>query len=94
LDVAVYGAIWAWTSRDETQPGVWITGPGLDIGQIYTGKAVRPIWDLHNNLIFFALVEGGGDSIYRTTFANHYQDLAVIGSINLQWRDVTWIEGK
>jgi hypothetical protein len=39
-------------------------------------------------------VEGGGDSIYRTTFANYYQDLAVIGSINLQWRDVTWIEGK
>jgi hypothetical protein len=94
LDVAVYGAIWAWTSRDETQPGVWITGPGLDIGRIYSGKAVRPIWDLHNNLIFFAPEEAGGYSIYRTTFDNYYQDLAVVGSINLQWSDVTWVEGK
>ena len=40
LDVAIYGAIWGWTSKDESRPGAWISGPGVEIGQIFTGKAI------------------------------------------------------
>jgi Tol biopolymer transport system component len=90
LDVAEYGAIWGWTSEDESQPGAWITGPGLDIGQIYTGMARMPTWDPHNNLLFFAAASGGGYDIYRTTFDGHFQDLAMVNTINAQVTSVVW----
>jgi len=90
-DVAMYGAIWAWTSESDDQPGTWITGPGLDIGQIYTGKARAPIWSDDNNLIFFGWEEGGGMVLFLTTFSGYYQDLMPVGLINAFVLDVGWI---
>jgi hypothetical protein len=91
LEVAMYGAIWGWTSNAGGQPGAWITGPGVEIGQIFPGKARLPIWDLHNNLLFFAPEGGGGYSIYRTTFDAYYQDLSAVASINAEVLAVTWL---
>lgn len=91
LDVAMYGVIWGWTSIDDSQPGAWISGPGMEIGQIFTGKARLPIWDPHNNLLFFAPEGGGGYSIYRTTFDAFYRDLSEVGSINAEVLAVTWL---
>ena len=91
LDVAIYGAIWGWTSKDDSQPGVWISGPGVEIGQIFNGKARLPIWDSHNNLLFFSQKDGNRYSIYRTTFDSHYQDLSVVASVNGEVQAVTWL---
>lgn len=91
LDAAMYGVIWGWTSSDDSQPGAWISGPGVEIGQIFSGKARLPIWDLHNNLLFFAQEGGDGYSIYRTTFDNFYRDLSVVASINAEVLAVTWL---
>lgn len=91
LDVAEYGVIWAWTSQDEQQPGAWINGPGIEIGQIFTGKASRPVWDLENNLIFFAPDGMGGNDIYGTSFWGHYQDLTRINHIDANILDAGWI---
>jgi dipeptidyl aminopeptidase/acylaminoacyl peptidase len=90
-DVAMYGAIWGWTSEDDSQPGVWITGPGLEIGQIFTGKARMPIWSEDNNLLFFSREESGGYSIYGTTFWGYYQDLTLVGFVDAQPFYVTWL---
>jgi len=90
-DVAAYGAIWGWTSMDDNQPGAWISGPGMEKGQIFEGKATLPIWDSDNNLLFFA-PEGDGYSIYRTTFDTFYQDLSVVGFISAKnVQSVTWL---
>jgi hypothetical protein len=93
MDVAMYGAIWGWTSEDDSQPGAWITGPGVEIGQIFSGKARLPIWDPHNNLLFFAPEGGSGYSIYRTTFDNYYQDLTKVAFINAEVEAVSWMGG-
>jgi hypothetical protein len=82
LEVAMYGVIWGWTSNNEDQPGAWISGPGVEIGQIFSDKARLPIWDPHNNLLFFAQEGGSGYNIYRTTFDAYYKDLSVIASID------------
>jgi WD40 repeat protein len=91
FEVADYGLIWAWTGGDEVAPGAWITGPGVEIGQIFTGMARFPIWDLHNNLLFFSYKVGGGYDIYRTTFDSHYSDLSVVASIDAKVLSVTWL---
>jgi hypothetical protein len=91
LDVAMYGAIWGWTSEDDSLPGAWISGPGVEIGQIFSGKARLPIWDPHNNLLFFAHEAGSGYSIYRTTFDAYYSDLSVAAFINAEVQAVTWL---
>lgn len=92
LDVATYGAIWGWTSNDDSHPGAWISGPGVEIGQIFTGKARLPIWDPHNNLFFFSPKDGsGGYSLYRTTFDSHYQNLSAVASIDGEVQTVTWL---
>ena len=93
LDVAEFGAIWGWTSKDDSQPGVWISGPGMDIGQIFKNKAHLPIWDSQNNLLFFAPKDGGGESIYRTTFNANYKDLSVVASINTNVHFLAWMGG-
>jgi hypothetical protein len=91
LDVAEYGAIWGWTSVDNDQPGAWISGPGVEIGQIFANRARLPIWDSHNNLLFFAPRNGSGYDIYRTTFDAHHTDLSVVASINAEVQAVTWL---
>jgi hypothetical protein len=63
----------------------------MDIGQIFTGDACTPIWDPHNNLLFFAPESGGGYSIYRTTFDAYYQDLSAVAFINAPVLYVNWL---
>jgi hypothetical protein len=91
LHVIEYGAIWGWTSADDAQPGVWITGPGIEIGQIFTGRASLPTWDLHNNLLFFAPEDSGGYSIYRTTFDAYYRDLTRVNFIDANLYGIVWL---
>ena len=94
LDVAMYAWIWGWTSEDESEPGVWITGPGVEIGRIFNNAARLPIWDEDNNLFFLARDEGNGYDLYRTTFDTYYRDLAAVGFIPAYVLAVTWLEGK
>ena len=94
LEVAMYGWIWSWTSGDDSQPGVWITGPGIEIGQIFDRAARLPIWDKDSNLLFFAAVDGNGYDLYRTTFEAYYRDLAVVDFIDADVRVVTWLGGQ
>ena len=93
MDVAVYGAIWGWTSYNEAQPGVWITGPGVDIGRIYDGPAILPIWSRDNNLLFFAVKDSGYD-IYMTTFDRFYSDLERVNFFKDEPTCVAWLNGN
>lgn len=90
-DVAEYGAIWVWTSQNQDQPGVWITGPGLQVGQIFSAAALLPAWDAHNNLLFFAVSASGGFDLYRTTFDAYYTDLANIVHIQADINSIAWL---
>lgn len=90
-EVATYALIWGWTTENESNPGVWISGPGLEIGMIFNGYARLPIWDPHNNLIFFARLQGGGYDIYRTTFERFYQDMTLVNSIPGDLQSVAWL---
>ncbi len=89
-DVAMYGAIWGWTSLNENQPGAWITGPGLEIGRIFDSPARLPAWSPNNNLLFFAPLEGGYD-LYLTTFESHYTDLHVVNHLDADILSVVWL---
>ncbi len=93
-EVAEYGAIWAWTSWDLNQPGVWITGPGIEIGQIYDRAAGFPTWDAHNNLLFFAISDYGGFDLYRTTFDAYYSDLTYIAYLDARITALAWLGDK
>ena len=93
LDVAEYGAIWGWTSMDDGQPGVWVSIPGTDLGQIFTGKARLPIWDSQNNLLFFSPKDGGGYDIYLATSNASYKDSTVVASIDDDVQAVAWVGG-
>lgn len=90
MDVASYGAIWGWTSRDANYPGAWITGPGVDIGRIYDDPAILPIWSEDNNLLFFA-IEDSGYTLYLTTFDSFYTDLHSVNFIESDPTDVAWL---
>lgn len=89
--VAIYGAIWSWTSQDTARPGAWISGPGVKIGQIFPGKARSPAWDPHNNLIFFALSDKGGYDHYLITFNSHNTDLAKVDHLDADVNLVVWL---
>lgn len=91
LAVAMYGWIWGWTSEDPNQPGAWISGPGIEIGQIFNKRAQFPISDLENNFIFFAPESDGSSSLYRTTFDAYYKDLTLVTHIGAQVRDIAWL---
>jgi hypothetical protein len=88
-DVAMYGAIWAWTANSRDIAGVWITGPGLDIPQIYNGPAVAPLWDPHNNLSFFS-----GSNLYRVTFDSYYTDLGLVANFFGDVLSASWVGSK
>ncbi len=94
MDLAEYGAIWGWTSLDASQPGAWITGPGVEFGQIFDAPASHPIWSEHNNLLFFAGQDSGSQAIYLTTFDNFYQDLHQVNTIDAQPIEVAWLGGE
>jgi hypothetical protein len=87
-NVAMYGLIWAWTANSGNSSGVWINGPGLDIPQIFSEPAVAPLWDPHNNLIFFS-----GSSLYRVTFDSNYTDLASVANVGGDVVDASWVGG-
>jgi hypothetical protein len=93
MDVAEYGAIWGWTSRNAAQPGAWITGPGVDIGRIYDGPAILPIWSQDNNLLFFAAQDSGGYAVYLITFDSHYTDLHQVNILEVSPTCVAWLGG-
>jgi hypothetical protein len=90
-NVAEYGAIWGWTSQNLADPGVWITGPGVDIGRIFNGPARFPAWSPNNNLLFFAVNDAGGYDIYITTFDSHYTDLHQVNHIDADVNSVVWL---
>lgn len=87
-NVAMYGLIWAWTANSGNQTGVWITGPGLETQQVFSGPAVAPLWAPHNNLIFFS-----GNSLYRTTFDNLFTDLALVANVSGNVLEAAWVGG-
>jgi Tol biopolymer transport system component len=93
LDVAIYGAIWGWTSQNEVHPGAWITGPGVDIGQIYDSPSILPIWNQDNDLLFFAS-QDSGFAIYLTTFNSFYSDLNRVNFIESNPTCVAWLGWK
>ncbi len=85
-NVCMYGLIWAWTSNSSSAPGVWITGPGLNFPQIFTGQATAPLWAPHNNLTFFS-----GGTLYRATFDAYYSDLTSIANLPGEVTGATWV---
>jgi len=89
INVAMYGAIWAWTEGAGDTPGVWITGPGLDIPQVFTDPAIAPLWDPHNNLTFFS-----GSTLYRTTFDSFYSDLNPVANVSGDIESASWVGSK
>jgi hypothetical protein len=90
LDVAVYGMIWGWTSRNEAYPGAWITGPGVDIGRIYNGQATLPIWSEDNNLLFFG-IENAVYTLYLTSFDSWYTDLHAVNFLESDPIRAAWL---
>jgi hypothetical protein len=88
-NVTMYGAIWAWTANSSNLSGVWITGPGLELPRIFTGRAVAPLWDPHNNLTFFS-----GSSLYRVTFDSHYTDVGPVANVSGDIMDAAWVGTK
>jgi hypothetical protein len=89
-DVTMYGLIWAWTNAGDELEGVWITGPGMEVGQIFSGPAYSPIWDLDNNLLFFSGSELGTD-LYRTSFSAYYQDVTAVAQFDETVRAAAWV---
>lgn len=90
-DVTMYGIIWAWTSYGGDLPGVWISGPGMEIGQIYDGKANAPIWSFNDNTLFFFSVSELGSDLYRATFSNYYNDAASVARLTGNVQGVAWV---
>ncbi len=89
INVAMYGAIWGWTKSGGDTQGAWINGPGLDIPQIFSGPAVAPLWDPHNNLTFFS-----ESTLYRVTFDSHYTDLGPVANVSGDVVDASWVGTK
>lgn len=86
LEVASFGLIWGWTNNGGETEGAWISGPGLNTSQIFNGPASFPIWNIDNDLIFFA-----GQDLYQATFDNFYSDTTPIGTLTGQVLDVSWV---
>jgi dipeptidyl aminopeptidase/acylaminoacyl peptidase len=89
-DVTMFALIWAWTNNTGELPGVWISGPGIDLGQIFDGPAYAPIWNFDNTLFFFS-GSGEGTDLYRATFDNYYNDTASVGHLTGEVQGVTWV---
>jgi hypothetical protein len=87
-EVACYGYIWAWTDQVDSK-GAWYSGPGLDTTKLIDGPATAPIWDLHNNLMFFI-----GSDLYRVTFDSHYSDTAPVAHIDGEVQAVAWVNNQ
>lgn len=86
LDVSCYGLIWGWTKKDGKSGGAWISGPGVEIGQIVQEPAAFPVWNIDNDLLFFV-----GQDLYRSTFQQWYTDTAPITSLSSDVLEVAWL---
>lgn len=86
LDVHCFGLIWGWTKKDGQSGGAWISGPGVEIGQIVKGPAAFPVWNIDNDLLFFV-----GQDLYRSTFQQWYTDTATVASLSSDVLEVAWM---
>jgi len=89
--VAMYGAIYAWTTLDSDKEGIWISGPGLEPRQVFSGPASYPVWDRENNLFFFSWLQGGELDLYRSTFDFWYSDPTPVAILAGYVGEVTWV---
>jgi hypothetical protein len=90
-NVAMYGAIYAWTTLDSETEGIWISGPGIEPMQVFNGPAAYPVWDRENNLLFFSWLQGGELDLHRSTFDNWYSDAAPVAILAGDVQGVTWV---
>jgi hypothetical protein len=90
-DVTMFGLIWAWTNQAGPLPGVWISGPGINLGQISDIPAYAPIWDQKNNTLWFFSSSGTGTDLHGATFASHYSDAALVAHLAATVQEVAWV---
>jgi len=93
-EVSMFGIIWAWTNKYGEIPGVWISGPGINIGQIFNGQASAPIWNSDDNTLFFFSGSEIGTDLYRATFPNYYNDTTLVARLTGTIQGVTWAGNK
>jgi hypothetical protein len=53
ITCAAFGMIWAWTSAEAEGSGVYISGPGIDLGQVFDQPAILPTWNHQDNTLYF-----------------------------------------
>lgn len=85
LDVSSFGLIWAWTNKNGTGGGAWISGPGIEIGRILEKPAAFPVWNPDNALLFFV-----GRDLYRATFPI-YNDATPVASLGSDVLEAAWM---
>ncbi len=90
-DVTMYALIWAWTNYGGDLPGVWISGSGINLGQIFNKPALAPIWNFNDNTLFFFSDNDSGTNIYRSTFSSHYTDTASVAHLTGNIQGVAWV---
>lgn len=88
LNVATRNGVWAWTSYNQSYPGVIVSGPGMETGQIFTENADFPIFDENKNLLFFA-----NNQIFRST-PPLYEFSDPVAEINENVQEVIWMQEK
>ena len=67
LETSAYGLIWAWTDDGGENEGAWVSGPGLQTVQVYSGPAAHPLWTVDNDMLFFV-----GQDLYASQFNTGY----------------------
>ncbi len=90
-DVTMFALIWAWTNHAGPLPGVWISGPGINLGQVSYKQAYAPIWDQKNNTLWFFSSGETGTDLYGATFASHYSDAALVAHLDASVQEVAWV---
>lgn len=91
-DVAAFGLIWAWTNRSGELPGVWISGPGMELGQIFYSPAYMPVWDRNHNTLFFCSDGNYGTQLFSATFDRYYSDAAPFADLPGQVEEMIWVD--
>jgi hypothetical protein len=75
-------------------PGVWISGPGIDLGQIFTGSAYAPLWDTNDNTLYFFSASELGTQLYRATFPSYYGDATPVAQLTDGVTEMAWVGAK
>jgi WD40 repeat protein len=88
LNAAGRKGVWAWSTYNEPDSGVWISGPGMETGQIFTKKAGIPLFDAQKNLLFFA-----DTHLYRST-SPRYETAEPVAELNDSVQEAIWMEDK